>query len=257
MSEAVSVFRLAGKLTKTLRVFSRDACYQVAVTGAGKANCHSLHGQIRTIYTFAEYQSRWISPCVGPEACNAAHSTPDYATKPGVSRSMSPNMECQRLKSRDIPHSHALVHRRYSHTQPIFSSFLPSCSSAFLQNLLPSVELRAKSNIDLLYHTRSGSWWPTRPKNCDACHQLPKVSATAFVAKISQAKRFRHGILDELAVLGSSTARREPQRIYPRGLDQVEEPFRQTLFDNHAQSALQVYCSHSSLSARHLSASHC
>jgi hypothetical protein len=196
-------------------------------------------------------------PCVVPEACNAAQSTPDYATKPGVSRSMSPNMEYQRLKSRDIPHSHTLVHRRYGHTQPIFSSFLPSCSSAFPQDLLPSVEPRAKSNIDLLYHTRSGSWWPNRPKNYDACHQSPKVSATAFVAKTSQAKRFRHGILDELAVLVSSTARREPQCIYPRSLDQVEEPFRQTLFDNHAQSALHVYYSHRSLSVRHLSASHC
>jgi hypothetical protein len=212
---------------------------------------------VQSLYTFAEYQSRWISPGIAPEARNAAQSTPDYATKSGVSRSMSPSMEYQRLKSRDIPYSHTLVHRRYGHTQPIFSSFLPSCSSAFPQDLLPSVEPRATSNIDLFYHTRSGSWWLNRPKNYDACHQLPKVSATAFVAKTSQAKRFPHAILDELAVLGSSTARREPQCIYPRGLDQVEEPFRQTLFDNHAQSALQVYCSHSSLSARHLSASHC
>jgi hypothetical protein len=92
-------------------------------------------------------------------AKSAAQSIPNHPPKPGVSSSTNPNMEYRRLKSRDNPHSHTLFYRRYDHTEPIpffLSLSLMSCSSASLKVLMPSINLRARSEIDSPSHTTSG-----------------------------------------------------------------------------------------------------
>ena len=121
----------------------------------------SLHGPTCTsILHFGRIPIQMGLATLCPKhAKSAAQSIPNHPPKPGVSSSTNPNMEYRRLKSRDNPHSHTLFYRRYDHTEPIpfsLSLSLMSCSSASLKVLMPSINLRARSEIDSPSHTTSG-----------------------------------------------------------------------------------------------------
>jgi hypothetical protein len=82
----------------------------------------SLHGSTHTyILHFGRIPVQMGLASLCPKyATPAAQSIPDRPHKPGVSRYTNPHMGYRQLKSKDSPHSHALSHCRYGHTEPIF-----------------------------------------------------------------------------------------------------------------------------------------